>query len=68
LNIQLLERYIVVLFYYSTGGEDNWTLKAGWLSEDTICDWDGLSCLDCSGVLINEISAIALSEFCDLFA
>jgi hypothetical protein len=43
LSTQLLERYIVVLFYYETSG-DSWNLNAGWLSEGTICFWHGVSC------------------------
>jgi hypothetical protein len=68
LNSQLLERYIVVFFYFETGGGD-WNLKGGWLSENNICDgWQGLSCLGFYGCPIDGITAIVVGEFCDLFA
>lgn len=35
---QLLERYIMALFYYSTDGP-NWKHQAEFLSEKNICDW-----------------------------
>ena len=38
-----LERYILVLFYFATGGKD-WTLDSRWLSNKTMCDWEGINC------------------------
>jgi hypothetical protein len=62
LDRQLLERYIVILFYYETGG-DEWNLNADWLSEDNICGWHGLSCLDSAGEPTDAITDIMLREF-----
>jgi hypothetical protein len=56
-NSQLLERYILVLFYFETGG-DNWRYKTGWLSEDTICVWQGVACF-----YSDAIADIFLGEF-----
>jgi hypothetical protein len=63
LNRQLLERYIVVLFYFETGGDD-WDFKGGWLSENNICDgWQGVACLTSGAFNTRGITALVLGEF-----
>jgi hypothetical protein len=52
----LLQRFIVVLFYYATSGAD-WQSKDGWLSEDSIFDWFGLSCASSERISIIELGA-----------
>jgi hypothetical protein len=36
---QLLERYIMALFYFSTGGPSEWKHRADFLTGKNICDW-----------------------------
>jgi hypothetical protein len=55
-EVGLLQRFIAVLFYYETSGAD-WQSKDGWLSEDSICDWFGLSCASSERVSIIELGA-----------
>eukprot|EP00980_Cylindrotheca_fusiformis_P011479 scaffold2663_cov73-Cylindrotheca_fusiformis.AAC.1 len=40
---ELLERFSLVTFYYSTDGE-NWYLSSEWLNESSHCDWEGITC------------------------
>jgi hypothetical protein len=36
-----LSRYVLALFYYSTGGVSSWLNKLDFLSEQDICNWKG---------------------------
>ena len=38
-----MERFVLVLFYFATGGRD-WTIDSWWLSNITMCDWEGIHC------------------------
>ena len=42
-NAQIIQQYILVVFYYATGG-DGWTNGNGWLGSETECDWFGVDC------------------------
>jgi hypothetical protein len=42
----LLERYILAVFYYSTNGKSGgWTTDENWLSDQGICSWYGVRCV-----------------------
>ena len=52
-NEQTVLRWILASFYYGLNG-DNWLRKKGWLStNNSECDWFGISCVD---GLISQIS------------
>ena len=40
----IAERYALVTFYYSTGGDNGWWTVDDWLSEQNHCDWFGIAC------------------------
>lgn len=40
---QLLQRYVSSLLYYATDGP-NWFNSSLWLTNTTVCDWDGVIC------------------------
>ncbi len=41
---ELLERFVMVVFYYSTGGE-SWSNNGNWLKNGvSICSWHGVTC------------------------
>jgi len=42
-DAQIILRYVLVVFYYATGG-DGWTNNEGWLGHLTECNWYGLQC------------------------
>eukprot|EP00538_Stauroneis_constricta_P011228 CAMPEP_0119563384 /NCGR_PEP_ID=MMETSP1352-20130426/23186_1 /TAXON_ID=265584 /ORGANISM="Stauroneis constricta, Strain CCMP1120" /LENGTH=631 /DNA_ID=CAMNT_0007611965 /DNA_START=61 /DNA_END=1953 /DNA_ORIENTATION=+ len=42
-RVELLDRFVIVCLYFAMLGEI-WTTKHGWLSEDSVCDWYGVSC------------------------
>lgn len=44
-NRQIMERFILVEFYYSTEG-DLWSTNNEWVSELHVCFWFGVSCSD----------------------
>jgi hypothetical protein len=39
----ILERYVIVTLYYSLNGP-NWGDQRGFLSEDSVCIWEGIDC------------------------
>ena len=39
----ILQRYALVVFYYSTSG-DSWTDNSGWLTADDVCQWAKITC------------------------
>ena len=39
----LIERYVIVLIYFVTEG-DLWNFSRDWLSEQSVCDWYGVTC------------------------
>jgi Leucine-rich repeat (LRR) protein len=42
---QLLDRYVMNLFYLSSGGPKSWKRKDGWLDEERdVCTWYGVAC------------------------
>eukprot|EP00978_Attheya_sp_CCMP212_P007022 scaffold16416_cov52-Attheya_sp.AAC.9 len=44
-STQMLQRYALATFYYSTGGEDNWNQVDKWLLYGNAeCDWEGITC------------------------
>ena len=51
----LVERYALVVFYYETNG-NGWVNKAGWLSNQSICNWYTISC--------NEMGRITFVGLC----
>jgi len=44
-NAQIIQRYVLAVLYYATGGAD-WTYKEGWLESSNECDWFGVICND----------------------
>jgi hypothetical protein len=40
---ELLERYVIALLYFSTGG-DNWDDSSEFLSAFSVCSWNGVEC------------------------
>jgi hypothetical protein len=42
---QLLDRYVLNLFYLSSGGPKSWKRNDGWLNEErNVCTWHGVEC------------------------
>jgi len=41
---RIIQRYVLVVFYYATGG-DGWTNKEGWLGGSNECDWFKVDCI-----------------------
>ena len=48
----VIQRYVMVLLYFATNG-GSWKNNNGWLSETSVCSWDGIKCSDSE--LINTI-------------
>jgi len=42
-DVFFIQRYLLVLFYYSTNGQTEWTNKEQWLSDSTECEWFGIN-------------------------
>ena len=40
----MIERYIVALIYFTTGGPDYWLTDKKWLTKHSVCDWDFIDC------------------------
>ena len=65
-STELVERYIVAVFYFSTSGE-TWSAKYNFLSSDSICSWNeggvnGILCNDdntVSQIFIGELPRIS---------
>ena len=57
---QLLDRFVLGTFYFSTGGAE-WTPdeRASWLNESHVCDWYGVGCDRSS----KRVTAIDFDEF-----
>jgi hypothetical protein len=53
---ELVTRFVLAVFYFATDGE-NWVDNEGWLSEGSVCDWAGFSCLN------NERRELNLSTY-----
>jgi hypothetical protein len=44
-SAQMLQRYALATFYYSTGGEGNWNQVDNWLFYgNDECSWEGITC------------------------
>ena len=66
---QKMERYALVLLYLALGGK-GWAHNQGWLSNLTICDWEGITChlnmevvdalllIDLAGTLPTELALL----------
>jgi hypothetical protein len=52
---ELLERFIMVLLYFSTGG-DKWSNSIKFLSNSSACEWEGVSCYSMKMFEINFYS------------
>ena len=52
--IKLTERYILVVLYYSTGGE-TWADKLGFLSNRSICEWPNINEDESNASTTNEV-------------
>jgi hypothetical protein len=50
-NLQRLQRYILAVVYYQQGGIE-WRRSTNWLSEKSICVWEGVECNDNSFVRV----------------
>ena len=42
---RLIQRFIVIVLYYSFGGHELWLNKDSWLSEKHECEWFGIHCI-----------------------
>ena len=42
-DAQIIQQYILAVFYYATGG-DGWTNGNGWLGSETECNWFRVDC------------------------
>eukprot|EP00984_Skeletonema_dohrnii_P026075 scaffold15347_cov73-Skeletonema_dohrnii-CCMP3373.AAC.1 len=51
-DAQIIQQYILAVFYYATGGAADWTDKEGWLGSETECEWDHVVC---SGDVITQL-------------
>jgi hypothetical protein len=51
---QLVQRYLMALLYYSTKG-DEWTSQLGFLTADTVCDWNARSGVECNTVGLIDV-------------
>jgi hypothetical protein len=52
----VIQRYIMVLFYFATNG-GSWNNNNGWLSDTSICSWNGVKCNDSKFVKILDLSS-----------
>ena len=53
---RIIQRYVLVVFYYATGG-DGWTNKEGWLGGSNECDWFTVDCsIRTGGDMITTLS------------
>ncbi|KAL7567018.1 hypothetical protein ACA910_019943 [Epithemia clementina (nom. ined.)] len=43
LEDEIVERFALMSLWYTNGGEQ-WILKDGWAGNDSICNWQGVSC------------------------
>jgi len=67
---ELLERYSTVVIYFSLGG-DLWYSKSKWLSGESICIWEGVTCDDSGKVNslnlgMNNLQGFIESEISEL--
>eukprot|EP00980_Cylindrotheca_fusiformis_P017777 scaffold5605_cov128-Cylindrotheca_fusiformis.AAC.18 len=44
LNAELIERYSLAVFFFSTSGRDSWRLKSRWLTSAHQCNWYRVGC------------------------
>jgi hypothetical protein len=54
-NLHRLQRYILAVVYYQQGGTE-WSRSTNWLSEKSICVWEGVECNDNSFVLVLNLN------------
>jgi hypothetical protein len=40
-----MERYALAVLYYATDG-DGWSNNSGWLTDVSVCTWQGITCAD----------------------
>jgi hypothetical protein len=52
---ELLERFIIALLYFSTGGKKNLDDSSGFLSAVSVCGWIGVVCEFDDGVLFDPM-------------
>ena len=43
---KLIQRYILAVIYFTTGGQNNWISPLGFMSGRDECDWPSISCVD----------------------
>ena len=56
---RILQRGALAIFYYSTGGESQWTSNTSWLdSSVSECEWYGVTCAEGSTI----VQSIDLAE------
>jgi len=63
---QLVQRYILATFYYSTKGATSWDdTSNNWLSSNDECSWDGIICFDEDAYpeLSHLVSKISLPQY-----
>jgi hypothetical protein len=54
-TLELTQRYILALLYYSTQGQQ-WSIQTNWLSSSPECSWHGISC---TGANLQKIQLLA---------
>jgi len=54
-NLVLVQKYILVAFYYALGGM-GWFDSMNWLSDEHICFWMGIECSAMEGSLVKSIT------------
>jgi len=62
---QLVQRFVLATFYFATKGSTAWDIETNWLTPETECSWDGITCFDEQAYpdVVHLVSTITLSNF-----
>jgi hypothetical protein len=55
---QALTRFVLAVLYCDTGDNESWNQREFWISEASVCDWEGVACLD-----ENDVSELNLGTY-----